>query len=102
MLLTAVFLPLSLNRRREQEGSLFNTVTGPVQGRHLLPLLAMPVVATAVYKLAAILDPPAATIRAILELKPMAQALVGALLFLWAIVATIHDFYTPTNAHLYF
>ncbi len=89
VLLTAVYIPLRANRQREQEGSLLTNLTGTVQVKRLLPLLMMPVMATAVYGLVASLQLSEASLRAISELTPLLQALFGAVLFVWALVATI-------------
>jgi hypothetical protein len=52
-------------------------------------LLVMPLVATAVYALAFAQQPPMETRLLILELMPLLQAAVGALVFLWALLATL-------------
>jgi hypothetical protein len=95
---TAVFLPLRANRRREQEGSLFTELAGTVQVKHLLPLLAMPLLATAVYGLAAWLPYKEDVIRTIFELTPLAQGLVGAVVFVWAFMVTIRPFHMSKTA----
>ncbi len=84
VLLTAVYIPLRINRQREQEGSLLTELVGTVKVQTLLPLLAMPVMATAVYGAAAALELPEAFIRAIFELAPLAQSFLGIVLFIWA------------------
>lgn len=89
VMLTAVSLPLWIKRRREPPGTLFADLAGSVPARHVLPLLAMPLLATAVYGLATVSQPPETVLRDMFELIPLAQALLGALLFVWALIATI-------------
>jgi hypothetical protein len=95
VLLTAVFLPLSLNRRREAPGSILPTLIGPAPWRGLALLQTMPLTATAVYALASVRQPTTETLLAILEITPLLQAAVGALVFLWALLATIRP--RPTH-----
>ena len=95
LLVTAVFLPLRANRQREPNGSLFTELTDTVQIRHLLPLLVMPVMATAVYGVAALFQLPEDSIRAIFELTPFAQSLIGAIVFVWAFIVTIRPSQMP-------
>ena len=91
-LLTAVFLPLSLNRRRERAGSLLENFAGAVHMPHLLTLLAMPLLATTVYAFALFSQPSDATLRDLFELIPIAQAFFGAVIFVWAVIGTIRPF----------
>lgn len=91
VLLAAVFLPLFLNRQREPVGSLLGDLGGPVQLRHALILLLMPLMATTVYGFASVLPLDEEIIQTILELTPFFQSLVGAMIFAWALVATIRS-----------
>jgi hypothetical protein len=74
VLVAALYLPLRVNRRRWQGGSLLAELAGKVQVRHLLPLLVMPVMATTVYGLAAWLPVQVDTIRVFYELVPLCRA----------------------------
>lgn len=89
LLLTAVFLPLEINRRRQPSGTLLADLAGSVQARHILPLLAMPLLATAVYQFAAVNQPTETMLRDIFELIPLAQALLGALCFVGALIVSL-------------
>jgi hypothetical protein len=89
VLLTAVYIPLRINRQREREGSLLTELAGTVKAKSLLPLLAMPVMATAVYSAAVALEPSEEILGAILELTPLAQSFLGIGLFVWAIAALL-------------
>lgn len=89
LLVTAVFLPLEINRRRQPSGTLFADLAGSVQARHLLPLLAMPLLATAVYQFAVVNQPTETMLHDIFELVPLAQALLGAFCFGGALIVTL-------------
>ncbi|MCB8947861.1 MAG: hypothetical protein H6653_07585 [Ardenticatenaceae bacterium] len=89
VLCTAVFLPLTLQKRTAVPGSILQTMAGPIQSRYLLILFLMPGVGTAVYALAASLPVSEDSLRLILELMPLAQGLVGAACFLWAIISVL-------------
>ncbi len=89
-LLGVTFLALRAGYRRGEDESVLSELAGPVKGLHLLTLLAIPITATGVYALAVIYQPPEEWIRALLlESTPFFQALVGACLFLWALLATL-------------
>lgn len=88
-LLGIVFLGLRAGRVGEENGSkrtILSEVAGPVKGVHVPALVAMPVAATGVYALVTIWQPSESGIRILLEGIPLVQALVGAGVFLWAIL----------------
>lgn len=89
LLLTVIFLPLWINRRRENDSAVFAELAGTVRIQHLLGLLLMPVMATSVYVMTASLQPSENLIRAISELISAAQSLVGIVVFVWALITTV-------------
>lgn len=89
ILCVTVFVPLGINRQREDKGSILNELTGPINPFHLLGLLVIPLTATAVYGLTVAAQPSPDFLRAINELVPLGQAMIGLVLFLWAIIDTI-------------
>lgn len=94
VLTVVTLLPLWANRRREEEGSLLADLSGAVSIKRLLPLLLMPLLATAVYGAAASFQLSEDLIRTILELTPLVQGLAGFVAFVWALVVTIRP--SPT------
>ncbi|WP_420644474.1 hypothetical protein [Candidatus Leptofilum sp.] len=91
VLVTAVCLPLYFHRRRTDAGSLLQSLSGKIQMRYLPILFVMPGLATAVYALATVLQPSEDSLRLILELTPLGQALVGAICFIWAMIVTLRS-----------
>ena len=88
-LLGLVLFGLTVNRRRVSEGSLLHDLVGPVQMRHALALLVMPVMAGLVYVAAELIPPSEDLLRTTYELSAPLQALLGAVIFAWALFATI-------------
>jgi hypothetical protein len=89
-LLGVLFLALRAERVREEEKSVLSELAGPVKALHLPALLSIPIAATGIYALAVFYAPPEEWIRALLlESTPFFQALTGAGLFLWALLATL-------------
>ncbi len=89
-LLGVIFLALRAEHVRGEEKSVLSELAGPVKGLHLPALLSIPIAATGVYALAVTYRAPEEWIRALLlESTPFFQALIGAGLFLWALVATL-------------
>jgi len=91
VMLGILYIGLRLNRRQEHEGTIFAELGGSVKFSHLLSLLLMPVMATAVYALAVRYAPSEDFIRIFLQVIPPLQALVGGIIFLWALVATLRS-----------
>lgn len=92
VLLGIVFLGLRAGRVEEEKGlnrTIFSELAGPVKGIHVLALFAMPLAAAGVYALATIWQPSESGIRILLEGIPIVQALVGAGVFSWAILAEL-------------
>jgi len=81
---------LYVNKRREPPGSALGELAGPVRLRHLPALAALPVMATAVYALAAVLEPSPDVLRVITAYGLVwGTAVLGWLAFLGALVLTI-------------
>jgi hypothetical protein len=95
VLLGIIFLGLYAGRGGEQTEltrTIFSELVGPVKGGHVLTLFAMPVAATAVYALASIWQPSTSVILLLLEGIPFLQTLLGAGIFLWAILVELRLF----------
>ncbi|HRO91694.1 MAG TPA: hypothetical protein PLC06_14445 [Promineifilum sp.] len=89
-LLGVTLLALYVNKRKEPPGSLLADVAGPVQLARLPLLLVMPAVAVAVYALGVVLAVPVEVIYGITAVGGvMGTAVLGALVFLAALVWTI-------------
>lgn len=89
-LLGVTLLALYVNKRKEPPGSLLADVAGPVQLARLPLLLVMPAVAVAVYALGVVLVVPVEVIYGITAVGGvMGTAVLGALVFLAALVWTI-------------
>lgn len=88
-LIAPIFLLLEVNRRRETSSDLFDALAGPIQARTLLALLPLPVLATAVYAAAAVIDPDPETLRLILELTPLLQGVLGLIALGWGVWGTV-------------
>jgi hypothetical protein len=89
VLLAILYLALAANRRHEHGESILVEMAGSVKLWQTLLLLAMPLLATAVYAWATTSQLSETTIRTLLEDIPLLQTFVGAVAFLWAFVATI-------------
>lgn len=89
-LLGVTLLALYVNRRREPPGSLLADLAGPIPPRRLLPLVAMPTVAVAVYAVAAILAPPVDVIYLITAFGGVyVTTVLGGLAYVVAVVGTV-------------
>ena len=88
-MLGVVFFALRANRRQEEGESLLAELTGPVKFSHALILLVMPLAATGVYALSALVQSSEEIIRVILEVTPLLQGFVGGGMFVWALVMTL-------------
>lgn len=83
---------LYVGQRREPPGSLLADLDGPVDPRRLVALTAMPVAATAVYALAAALDPSPDAIRAVTAYGlVMGSTVLGWAAFLAALWRTVRN-----------
>jgi hypothetical protein len=89
-LLAATLLALYVNKRRVPAGSLLSELDGPVHPASLLPLLAMPAAAVAVYTVAGGVNLPVDAIYFITGiLGTIGTAVAGAFLYLVSIVWTV-------------
>jgi hypothetical protein len=89
-LLAATLLALYVNKRREPPGSLLAELDGPVRPAMLLPLLAMPAAAVAVYAAGVALAPSTDFITLIAAYGGVwGTAVLGALAYLAAILWTL-------------
>lgn len=89
-LLGVTLLALYVNKRKEPPGSLLADVAGPVRLARLPLLLVMPAVAVAVYAMGVVLAVPVEVIYSITAVGGvMGTAVLGALVFLAALVWTI-------------
>lgn len=94
-LLGVIYFGLARHRRQASE-TVFGRLSGSVRSIHLLALLAMPAVATAVYALAATLPLEEAFIRGwLFEGIPALQALTGMVVFIWALAAVLRPRKAP-------
>jgi hypothetical protein len=98
VMLGIVFLALRMNRDQEAGASLLADLVGPVKLSHALAILAMPAAAVVVYAAAMSVQPSENLLRLILEGVPPLQSLIGAGMFLWALVTTLRPRRKPVLA----
>ncbi len=90
LVLALALLPLTVNRRRESEGSLLATLDGPVRWQDALLILAMPAVAVAIYALATVFQPPLDLIYLVTTFgQVLGSAVAGTVAFVLAIFFTL-------------
>lgn len=85
LLSAVILLPLALCRQRQADSVLVQ-LQGKTNWSHLLTLLWMPVAAIFIYAFFSAWQPALETLRALNELITIGQWMLGAAIFLWAIV----------------
>lgn len=83
-LIALVVIPLIIQKRKFNNPSILETLSGEIRFSDTLPLLAIPLAASLVYGLAAILPAAEDLIRFIFHFLYAIQAVVGGGFFIWA------------------
>ncbi len=84
VLIALVVIPLSIQKKRQESYCILESLDGQIQFSQTLPLLAIPLVASLVYGLAAVFPPPEDLLRLIFQSIYILQMLVGGGFFIWA------------------
>ncbi|MFV1949867.1 MAG: hypothetical protein ACC633_08055 [Anaerolineales bacterium] len=89
ILITLVLVPLGINRHRRDEISLLSSLNGSLNFSQTLPLLAIPIFASLVYGLAALLPFPEELLKLIFNGFSGFQVFLGAGFFIWSWVNSL-------------
>ena len=100
-LITLVVIPLWIQKNRRDDPSTLTTLDGQYPFSRTLPLILIPITATTIYGLAAVLPPPEDLIRVSFQTTYAVQGLIGGLAFIWAWVDTFRKpKYNSTEVNL--
>ena len=83
-LVLLVVIPLSVQKKRQEDFCVLENLDGQIQLSQTLPLLAIPLAASLVYGLAALVPPPEDLLRLCFQSIYALQAFVGGGFFIWA------------------
>ncbi len=84
VLIALVVIPLLIQKRKDNKPSILETLKGEIRFSDTLPLLAIPLAASLVYGLAAIIPAAEDPVRFIFHSLYAIQAMVGGGVFIWA------------------
>ncbi len=90
-----VFIPLNIQKRRQENPSLLENLDSRLRFPDTLPLLIIPLTASLVYGLAAVIPPPEDLLRLSYYSVYVGQMLAGAGFFIWAWVDSLRN--QPTS-----
>ncbi len=84
VLILLVIIPLIVQKKREKNYCILESLDGPIRFSQTIPLFAIPLFASLVYGLAAFFPPPDDWIRLVFQSIYAIQGLVGGGFFIWA------------------
>jgi hypothetical protein len=84
-----IYLGLRANQKQTNVNSLLVDLTGTIRFGHLLSLLSIPAMASLVYAGGALLQPSDPLLRILYQTIATLQALIGAIVFIWALITCL-------------